>query len=96
MSDFEKINEVDLNKVAGGNDGMGSSGNDNWVCAEPCVRTGYLAIRSYPSYDDSNILDEIYPGSVFTVNTYRWSGNYVWADYRGVQGWVNSDYISIL
>ena len=90
---MEKINAEELAQVSGGNDGMG---NENWCSAVPNVRTGYLAIRSYPSYDDSNILDEIYPGSVFRINTFRWSGSYVWAKFNGTYGWVNADYLTIL
>ena len=78
------------------NRGKESLGFGCWCLAVPCVRKGYLAVRSYPSYDDFNELDAIYPENYFTVNVDSWSGNYVWANYNGTQGWVNSDYIKIL
>ncbi len=90
---MEKIKNDELNTVNGGNDGFT---NPNWRTAFCCVESGYLAIRSYASYDDSNELASINQGEVFSVDTSRWSGSYVWANYNGIQGWVNADFCTIL
>lgn len=90
---MERINELDLNEVSGGSDIYGDNG---WRPATPCVRTGYLAIRRQPTYDDSNELGAIYNGEIFNVNMNKWNKNYIWASYNGTQGWVNSDYLTLL
>lgn len=93
MEEMKKMNDAELNEVNGGNDGMSST---NWLTAVPNVESGYLALRSRPSYNEANEIAEIYPGSYFSVNTFRWNGSYVWARYNGIQGWVNADFITIL
>ena len=88
MADLKKLNNDDLENVAGG---YGPDGD--WKIATACVKEGtFLALRSYPGYDDSNIIDEIYNGCRFSVYPEKWSGDYVWAYYNGNEGWANSNY----
>ncbi len=94
MESIEKINDQELNNVSGGNDGRNANGL--WRTATPCVRTGYLALRSRPAYDESNEISAIYNGEMFKVNMNKWNGNYIWASYANSNGWVNSDYITVL
>ena len=93
MKKMEKLDDLDLFDVTGGNDGFG---NENWKNATPCVRIGYLALRSRPNYDEENELASIYNGEMFKVNINKWNGDYIWASYYGTQGWVNSNYVTVL
>lgn len=87
------ISTDDLENVSGGTNEVFQ---DAWRPATPRVREGYLALRSVPTYNDANEIDAIYPGNTFSVNRARWNGSYVWAFYKGKQGWVNADYAQIL
>lgn len=57
------------------------------------VDSGYLAVRSAPSYDASNELARLYTGDVFYVEMWP-SGDY-WYGYTksGVEGYVNKNYL---
>ena len=85
-----KINLENLENAAGGNDGMGRGG---WTQVIASVATGYLALRNYPSYDERNEIAEIQNGEAFLVLTSKRSGDYIWAYAKGVEGWVNGNYI---
>ena len=49
MTDMNKINETELTNVAGGNGAPGQCLH----LAQPCVQSGYLALRSQPCWDHS-------------------------------------------
>ena len=92
---MNKVNEQEMNKVAGGYQGEG------YLClAEPCVEDGYLALRSQPAWDDSNEICEIYPGATFYVDinnvAYGSGYEYYFANYNGIRGWVNASYVTLL
>lgn len=58
------------------------------------VASGYLALRTYPSYEDWNEVGELYTGDTVTVldtsnGTYWW----VYSPKYGRQGYVNSNYL---
>ena len=84
-----RMNENEVEKVVGG--GYWDNGV-YWRNAWPEIQSGYLALRNYPAWDDSNEIAQINQGEWFVVNTDRWSGDFVWARYCGMEGWVNSNY----
>ena len=85
----EKMNVENLENVSGGK----VIWQDSWrdVCAS--VATGYLALRNYPSYDERNEIAAIQNGEAFRVFTGRRNGDYIWAYARGLEGWVNENYV---
>jgi len=94
MAEMDKLNVEALDGVAGGNDGM-----ENWRTAEvtgsSCKPPHYLALRSAPSYNDANEIAKLYYGETLRVNRNNRSGSYIWAQAKGLAGWVNGDYITI-
>ena len=56
-----------------------------------CVDDGYLALRSAPAYDDSNIIAEIYENGTALYMTGEYSGNYgyCYVPAYGAYGWVD-------
>ena len=92
----EKINESNLENVAGGN----GYPQGELHLAQPHVQSGYLALRNAPAWDDRNEIAQIYPGTRFYVDVKRVASgsgyNYFWADYNGLWGWVNASYVTLL
>lgn len=91
MSEIKKLNEQDLDNVAGGIGGPGEPGW-KWVLAN--VNTGYLALRSHPAYDFRNEIAKIVNGTAFQIKPDQISGDYVYAYFNGLRGWVNANYIT--
>ena len=58
----EKLNQEKLRSISGGCDEGGS-----WRNVQASVASGFLALRSYPSYDDANIIAEIQNGEYFSA-----------------------------
>ena len=58
------------------------------------VASGYLALRSAPSYDTKNEIGELYTGDIVTVkdtsNSQYW---WVYSDKYKTHGYVNKDYL---
>ena len=57
---------------------------------------GYLALRSAPTYDDSNVIGQLYTGdTVELISTYN-TGSYVevFAPKFGAYGYVNAAFIA--
>ena len=91
-----KLNDMELNNVAGG-----FQGDEGYLClATPCVDNGYLALRSAPCWDDSNEICQIYPGESFYVDitnvAYGSGYAYYYANYDGIRGWVNTSFVALL
>ena len=87
---MNKMNEENLANVAGGNDGL----RTQWVSVKANVAPGtYLALRTAPAYDDANIICQIQPGEIFSIDESRRNGQYIWATAHGLQGWANGDYM---
>lgn len=93
-----ELTKEELEKVAGGNDGLRTRKVANLI-------TGYLAIRNYPSYDAANELGSLYNDD-YVYSTERYNGDYVWVyaetrydpyygknAYKGY-GWVNSKFLA--
>ena len=98
MENINELSNIELEKVAGGNDGL----INKKVCS---LKTGYLALRSDVYYDDKNILGHLYNGD-YVSSTGRICGDYeyVYAEckrdftydcpaYNG-WGWVNRGYLT--
>jgi hypothetical protein len=96
MTDMNKINETELTNVAGGNGAPGQCLH----LAQPCVQSGYLALRSQPCWDDCNEIGQIYPGNRFYVDLNQCASGsgytYYMANYNGCCGWVNASYVTLL
>ena len=90
MSELKKLDEMDLEKVTGGNDGAVYY---NWVSVKASVQTGYLALRSWPEYNDDNILERINNGVGFLACYDQQDGEYILGCYNSTQGWVNRNYV---
>ena len=43
-------------------------------------------------WDDRNIIAQIQNGTVFQIMKKRRHGDYVWAYFNGMEGWVNKKY----
>ena len=56
-----------------------------------CVESSFLALRSAPAYDDSNIIAEIYENGTALYMTGDYSGNYgyCYVPAFGAYGWVD-------
>lgn len=91
MSEMIKLNDQNLGSVAGG---IGESGDPGWRWVRANVRTGYLALRSAPAYDYRNEIAKIVNGTAFQIKPGQTSGKYVYACLNGLEGWVNSGYIT--
>ena len=92
-----KLKEDLLEKVVGGS----GSPQGQLHLAQPKVTAGtYLALRSQPSWDDSNEIDQIYSGARFYVDKTRTASGsgytYYRANYNGIWGWVNTSFITLL
>lgn len=58
------------------------------------VSTGYLALRTAPSYDSSNEIGQLYSGEMVEATDYRNSSYwYVYSPKLGCSGYVNCDYL---
>ncbi len=97
MADLNKINDMEVENVSGGN-GYNSSGYRT-VCR---LETGYLAMRTAPTYDYSNEIRgaELYNGDQVLVLGAPVVGSdgrtyiYVQSVKSGVQGYVNNYYLA--
>ena len=73
-------------------DGYVLEDDDNFMqTLYSCVEGGFLALRSDPSYDDSNIIAEIYSNGTALQMTGDYSGNYgyCYVPAFGMYGWVD-------
>ena len=76
-------------------DGYVLEDNDDYSqTLHSCVEAGFLALRSDPSYDDSNIIAEIYSNGTALCMTGDYSGNYgyCYVPAYGMYGWVDVRY----
>ena len=66
-----------------------------WPTYTVKVDSGYLALRSDPSYNEKNEIGELYTGDVVFVLEYRTNGSYwkVQSLKYSTPGWVNKDYL---
>lgn len=121
MADIKKLNDQELDNIAGGiggtglaagsvsgtgiasdgvsgtgiaSDSVGGYGIAGWKWVVANVKTGYLALRSAPSYDYRNEIAKIVDGTAFQINPAQTSGDYAYARFNGMEGWVNSKYVS--
>ena len=72
----------------------GSSYRSSYGNYSVSVAKGYLALRTYPSYEDWNEIGELYTGDVVTVLS-KPSGDYWWVySYKyNREGYVNKNYL---
>ena len=97
MADLNKINDVEVENVSGGN-GYNSNGYRT-VCK---LETGYLAIRTAPNYDYTNEIRgaELYNGDQVMLLGAPVVGSdgrtyvFVQAVKNGVQGYVNAAFLA--
>ena len=97
MTELNKINDVELENVAGGA-GYNSNGYRT-VCR---LETGYLAMRTAPTYDYNNEIRgaELYNGDQVILLGTPVAGSdgrtyvYVQSVKSGVQGYVNNGYLA--
>lgn len=96
MAEEKKMMDQELENVAGG------SGENATVMTVGDCNGSFLALRSAPSGEDSNIIEKLYPG--YTVITYgeKAKGSavgggtctYIKVLYRSIWGWVHAGFVS--
>lgn len=102
MNDEVKaMSEQELENVSGG---LNTSSLVVGAMFTTQVKTGYLALRTAPAYDDRNIIGQLWNGSTVTVQG-AVAGNYVYVfvnynapgqwgvDSAGKYGYVNWNYL---
>lgn len=97
MADIEKLNDQQLEDAAGGKHRYHDS-NRRYVCN---LHSGYLAMRTSPTYDYKNEIrgSELYNGDVVYIAGDYVSGydgkTYVWvySPKTGTYGYVNAGYL---
>jgi hypothetical protein len=95
MAEINKMNEQELETVAGG-----YGGNGSWVTVRG-LQTGYLALRTAPNYDYANEIrgSESYNGQPLQITggySYGPDGRtYVWVynPRSGMSGWTNAAFL---
>ena len=98
MSELNKINDMEVENVSGGNGGYNSNGYRT-VCG---LQTGYLAIRTAPTYDYNNEIrgSELYNGDQVIVLGTPVAGSdgrtyiYIQAVKNGTKGYVNAAFLA--
>lgn len=98
MAELNKINEMEVENVTGGASGYNSNGYRT-VCG---LKTGWLAIRTAPTYDYANEIRgaELYNGDQVILLGSPVTGSdgrnyvYVQAVKNNVQGYVNANYLA--
>ena len=95
MAELNKMNDQELESVAGG------FAAGTWVTVSG-LRTGYLALRTKPTYDYDNEIrgSESYNGQVLQITGGYTIGSdgrtYVWVynPRAGMSGWTNAQYLA--
>ncbi len=95
MTGSKKMNDQELESVAGG------FAEGAWVTVSG-LRTGYLALRTNPTYDYANEIRgaESYNGQVLQITGGYTVGSdgrtYVWVynPRAGMSGWTNAQYLA--
>ena len=98
MADLEKINDCELQDIAGGK----SHHNSSTRRVVAYLQRGYLAMRTAPTYDYSNEIRgaELYNGDTVYISGETVKGydgkTYVWvySPKSGVYGYVNKSYLA--
>ncbi|MDO5133649.1 MAG: SH3 domain-containing protein [Eubacteriales bacterium] len=105
MDEIKKMDAADLEEVSGGRHYGAVSDNDSISKKDhhrggstrtvAGLQTGYLAIRTQPAYDDSNIIGRLYNGDKVEITGGHSGNGYVWiyAPSCGKSGWVNQNFI---
>ena len=98
MENKVELTNEELNKIAGGNDGL----TTRKVCG---LAKGYLALRNDTCYDDKNIIGHLYNNDlVYSTEQYRDGYVWVYAECRkdtvypkeafSGYGWVNAGFLA--
>ena len=99
MADFEKLDDKDVEQATGGD------GSARWNTRTVSgLESGYLAVRTEPSYDDNELPGiELHNGDIVRIcsNTTKGTdvnGNpciyvYVYVENSGVSGYVNASFL---
>ncbi len=88
------VTEEELKSIAGGAEGWCGLYDGPWktVCN---LQTGWLALRTAPSYDYSNEIGQLYNGDSVQICGNGSDNGYIWVYsprlYRS--GWVNASFI---
>ena len=97
MEKLTKVTEQELDNVAGGNDGRFYDSSWRKVAN---LEAGFLAVRSVPYYDDSNIIGELHNGDSVQLAGSTINGSdgrkyiMIYSPKLGVKGYVNVNYLA--
>ena len=86
MAEKKKMNDLDLMNVAGG---VGTAGELKWKWVMSDPGEGYLALRSDPSVSADNEVARLVSGTAFQIQPDNTNGEYVYAYFNGMNGWVD-------
>ena len=92
MTDIKKMENQELEQVAGGNDG---SLQPTWKWVTVSGTKNYLALRPAPASDEKNEIGMLHNGDLIQIRPDVVSGAYVWAYASNInkEGWVNASYV---
>lgn len=103
-NEYGKMNEGELEQVAGGKNQLASDGNGP-VAVVSGLQTGYLALRSKPGYDASNETGQLYNGDQVQIiggvqyvdKDFNKNGSTPYINVYSLRlkksGWVNATFI---
>lgn len=77
-----EINEVELEQTVGGNDGLSNKAIVVGRTYTTHVATGYLALRTQPTYNPGNEIGPLCNGSKVTVVKYTKGARYAWVTVK--------------
>ncbi|MBP3876270.1 MAG: hypothetical protein J6E41_11305 [Lachnospiraceae bacterium] len=103
-NEIKKMNDEELNEIAGGKNALADSKHPEHHSAPAGTRTvtglqsGWLALRNAPAYNANNEVGHLYNGDVVTVTggtSYEGNTPYVWvySDKLKMSGWVNATFL---
>ena len=67
-----------------------------WKQARVKGTPGYLFMRNRAVCSDKNEIALITNGTAIKVNVKKHRKGFIWAQFYGLEGWVNRDYVEIL
>lgn len=89
MAEMEKMDDLELESVAGG-----VKAEEVWKWVKANVNNGYLSLVSNPSGNVGGVggeLKKIVDGTAFRILPDKIVGNFVYAVFDGEEGWVKTD-----
>ena len=94
MADMKKLNDQDLDNITGGVSGRGLTAggiSGEGLAADGVSGSGLTGWRWVSA---RNEIAKIVDGTAFQIKSDQTAGDYVYARFDGMEGWVNSKYVT--